>query len=84
MQIPQAEYIEAAVDMVKKLPEETKRLELNELMAAMGGEELAALGLTAITSDLQMGYLLALETAREVVATSPTVLRAAIDPTNIL
>lgn len=83
MQIPSAEIIEAAVDAVKKLPGNVREDELKEFHAAMGASELAELEVQD-TVGLRIGYLLGLETAREVIQTSPAVLMKGIDGKEIL
>ena len=85
MQIPSAEVIEAAADAVKKLADNVRQDELKELHSAMGASELLELGLADFsTVGLQIGYLLGLETAREVIQTSPAVLTSGIDGKEIL
>jgi hypothetical protein len=77
MQIPAAGFIEGAKDQIDSPSDKLAHvmmLERNELREAIG----------ASSVDMQYGYLLGLQTARQMLATSTTLILAKIDPDDIL
>lgn len=74
MQVPSAEFIEAARDRVPKLSEFTYTDQVKELTEALG----------YVTEDFKQGYTLGLETARVIIATSPAVITKGVNPDDVL
>lgn len=91
MQVPNASQVESAVDSLLKFKVDAKLGwmpvdELNEFDCAMGASRLQQLGLRLTTPDenMQVGYLLGLQTARVVIAQSAALILKGVDPKDVL
>ena len=91
MLVPNASQVESAVDSLLKLKADEKLNwilpdECKELHEALGADVATRLGIVASASDvnLEIGYLLGLETARMVIAESAALIMKGVDPKDVL
>lgn len=84
MNVPNADQIETAVENIPKLTKFMVDHELGELHEAMGTPRLKQFGLEELTVDFRNGYLLGIETARVILATSAALAIANVKPEDVL
>lgn len=85
MLVPPAMNIESALDLMKYVPQNVLNDEATELIAAMGADTCAKLGIKfPISDELIIGYRLGLQTARAVLAGSAALLLKGVDPKTVL
>jgi hypothetical protein len=82
--VPAAMFIESGAASLLKMSEEVKKDHLAELheFAPAGVAVLGVAG--GLSHELQIGYLLGLETARAIIATDGILVQKAINPKDVL
>lgn len=83
MQSPAVMFIESAAETLKDVPDWLRKSQLKEL-ESFGDERAQRLGATGVSADFQKGYELGLQTARTIIAGSPTVRLKGISPDDVL
>ena len=83
MIVPAAMDIESAADSLKNLPHWIHDDQLKEL-AAFGDARAKELGASGVSDDFKIGYLLALQTARVMIASSAELATKGADPNKVL
>lgn len=82
-QAPSVAFIEVAADDIPNLDPFTRQSQISQL-AGFGNTRAQMLGASGLSTDFQRGYELGLQTAREVIAGSPVIQQAGLDPSTIL
>jgi hypothetical protein len=75
--IPAAMQIESAIDGFKYLPQNVRTDETTELLE-VGERAVCEIGASGLSGDLIIGYLLGLETARVMLASTPQAVEAGV------
>ena len=87
MLAPSVMMIEIAIDAYFKhtenMPDFIKKSQLKELHA-LGDERAQEIGATGLSNDLNKGYELGLATARIIIQGSVALIKAGVDPKNVL
>lgn len=85
MVIPAAMFIESAVDALDAVSQEVDMDEAKELRCAMGADKAEKLGIDfPINQQFILGYQIGLQTARIMMATSIALLKAGVNPEEVL
>lgn len=83
MQAPAAMFIESAADSLRTVPASFREDQQKEL-SSFGDGRAQQLGATGLSDDFRKGYELGIQTGRICVATNPTVIKAGINPSDLL
>jgi prophage DNA circulation protein len=80
---PAVMFIEAAIEGLKNIPQFIADSQKREL-ASLGALRAQQAGASGLTQDFTAGYVLGLQTARTILATSVALVMKGVDPKDVL
>lgn len=83
MQAPAAMFIESAADSLRTVPDSLREDQQKEL-SSFGDGRAQQLGATGLSDDFRKGYELGIQTARACLAGDVVLIKAGINPSDLL